>query len=149
MHSYCALKTHLIHKLLGIKKLCDIHSFTRLPTLFPMMISASMTHWLNLLTIILVPLHKPIDWLRLRNKRIGTPTLSSNLWFVIPSYCKVFINSTGYNESIETLVATLAPSSVRAKESALRYVCNPSDSDSNFFWLHQHQYFWGLKCYIA
>ncbi len=103
---------------------------TRLPTLFPMMISASMTCWPNLLTINLIPLHNPIDWLRLRNKRIGTPTLSSNLWFVIPLNCKMFINSTEYNESIEIHVATLAPSSVRVKKIVLRYVCNCSNNNS-------------------
>jgi hypothetical protein len=42
----------------------------------------------------------------------------------------VFRNSTGYNESIETPAATLAPSSVGVKEFALRYVCNSSDNDS-------------------
>jgi hypothetical protein len=42
----------------------------------------------------------------------------------------VFRNSTGYNESIETHAATLAPSFVEAKESALKYVCNSSDNDS-------------------
>jgi hypothetical protein len=72
------------------------------PTLFPVMISTSMTRWSNLLTINLVPLHNPIDWLRLRNKRIDTPTLSSSSWFVISLNCKVFKNSIGYNESIET-----------------------------------------------
>jgi hypothetical protein len=41
----------------------------------------------------------------------------------------VFKNSTGYNESIEILAAALAPSYVGAKESALRYVCNYSNSD--------------------
>jgi hypothetical protein len=39
-------------------------------------------------------------------------------------------NSTGYNESIETPVATLAPSSVGVKEFALRYVCNSSNNNS-------------------
>jgi hypothetical protein len=34
----------------------------------------------------------------------------------------VFRNSTGYNESIETPAAALAPSSVGVKEFALRYV---------------------------
>ncbi len=57
----------------------------------------------------LVPLHNPINWLRLRNKRIGTPTLSSSLWFAIPLNCKMFKNSTGYNESIEILAIALAP----------------------------------------
>jgi hypothetical protein len=42
----------------------------------------------------------------------------------------VFKNSTGYNESIETPAATLAPSSVGVKEFALRYVCDYSESDS-------------------
>jgi hypothetical protein len=42
----------------------------------------------------------------------------------------VFRNSTGYNESIKTHAAALAPSFVEAKESALRYVCNFSNSDS-------------------
>jgi hypothetical protein len=42
----------------------------------------------------------------------------------------MFRNSTGYNESIETLAATLAPSFVGAKEFAFRYVCDSSDSDS-------------------
>jgi len=42
----------------------------------------------------------------------------------------VFRNSTGYNESIETPAATLAPSFVRVKEFALKYVCDSSDSDS-------------------
>jgi hypothetical protein len=42
----------------------------------------------------------------------------------------VFRNSTRYNESIETIVATLAPSSVGVKEFVLRYVCDSSDSDS-------------------
>jgi len=96
---------------------------THLPTLFLVMISASMTCWPDLLTINLIPFHNPIDWLRLRNKRIGTPTLSSNLWFAIPLNYKVFKNSTIYNESIETPVATLAPSFVGVKEFALKYVC--------------------------
>jgi hypothetical protein len=39
-------------------------------------------------------------------------------------------NSTGYNESIETPTATLAPSSVGVKEFVLKYVCDSSDSDS-------------------
>jgi len=43
--------------------------------------------------------------------------------------CKVFKNSTRYNESIETLAATLALSFVGIKEFALKYVCNSSDSD--------------------
>ncbi len=103
---------------------------TCLPTLFPMMISASMTRWPNLLTINLIPLHNPIDWLRLCNKRIGTPTLSSSSWFVIPLNCKMFKNSTGYNESIETPATTLAPFSVRVKEFAFKYVCDSSDNDS-------------------
>ncbi len=102
---------------------------TRLLTLFPVMISISMTRWPNLLTINLIPLHNPIDWLRLRNKRIGMPTLSSSSWFAIPLNCKVFRNSTGYNESIETPTATLAPSFVGVKEFALRYMCDSSDSD--------------------
>jgi len=42
----------------------------------------------------------------------------------------VFRNSIGYNESIETLAAALAPSSVRIKEFALQYMCNSSDNDS-------------------
>jgi len=42
----------------------------------------------------------------------------------------VFRNSTGYNESIETPAATLAPSFVGVKEFALKYVCNSSDIDS-------------------
>jgi hypothetical protein len=42
----------------------------------------------------------------------------------------VFRNSTAYNESIETPVAALAPSSVGVKEFALRYMCNSSDKDS-------------------
>jgi hypothetical protein len=42
----------------------------------------------------------------------------------------MFRNSTGYNESIETLAAALAPSSVGVKEFALRYVCDSSDNDS-------------------
>jgi hypothetical protein len=42
----------------------------------------------------------------------------------------MFRNSTGYNESIETPIATLAPSFVGVKEFALRYVCDSSDSDS-------------------
>jgi hypothetical protein len=42
----------------------------------------------------------------------------------------VFRNSTGYNESIETPAATFAPSSVRVKKFALRYVCDFSDNDS-------------------
>ncbi len=42
----------------------------------------------------------------------------------------MFRNSTKYNESIETPAATLAPSSIGAKEFALRYVCDSSDSDS-------------------
>ncbi len=103
---------------------------TRLPTLFHVMIFVSMTHWPNLLTINLVPLHNPIDWLRLRNKRIGKPTLSSNLWFAIPLNCKMFWNSTGYNESIETLLATLVFSFVEVKEFALKYVCNSLNNDS-------------------
>jgi hypothetical protein len=41
----------------------------------------------------------------------------------------MFKNSTGYNESIETLVATLALSFVGAKKSTFRYVCNSSDSN--------------------
>jgi len=41
----------------------------------------------------------------------------------------VFRNSTGYNESIETLVATLAPSSVGVKEFMFRYMCNSSNND--------------------
>jgi hypothetical protein len=41
----------------------------------------------------------------------------------------VFRNSTGYNESIETPAATIAPSSVRVKEFAVRYMCDSSDSD--------------------
>jgi hypothetical protein len=49
---------------------------------------------------------------------------------VIPLDYKVFRNSTGYNESIETLAVTLAPSSIKVKEFALKYVCNFSDSDS-------------------
>ncbi len=103
---------------------------TCLPTLFPMMISASMTRWPNFLTINLLPLHNPIDWLRLRNKRIGTLILSSSLWFAISLNFKVFKNSTRYNESIETPAATLAPSFVEVKEFALRYVCNYLDNDS-------------------
>jgi hypothetical protein len=42
----------------------------------------------------------------------------------------VFRNSTGYNESIETPVATLAPSFVGVKEFVLKYMCDSSDSDS-------------------
>jgi len=42
----------------------------------------------------------------------------------------VFKNSTGYNESIETRATTFAPSYVRAKEFAFRYVCNYLDNDS-------------------
>jgi hypothetical protein len=42
----------------------------------------------------------------------------------------VFRNSTGYNESIETLATTLAPSSVGVKEFALKYVCDSLNSDS-------------------
>jgi hypothetical protein len=42
----------------------------------------------------------------------------------------VFRNSIGYNESIETPAATLAPFSVGAKEFALRYVCDYLDSNS-------------------
>jgi hypothetical protein len=42
----------------------------------------------------------------------------------------MFRNSTRYNESTETPVATLAPSSVGVKEFALRYVCDSSDIDS-------------------
>jgi hypothetical protein len=42
----------------------------------------------------------------------------------------VFRNSTGYNESIETPIATLAPSSVGVKKIALRYVCDFLESDS-------------------
>jgi hypothetical protein len=102
---------------------------TRLSTLFHVMNSISMTCWPNLLTINLIPLHNPIDWLRLHNKRIGTPTLSSNLWFVIPLNCKVFRNSTRYNESIETPIVALAPSFVKVKEFALRYVCNYSNNN--------------------
>jgi len=41
----------------------------------------------------------------------------------------VFRNSTGYNESIETLAATLAPSFVGVKEFAFKYVCDSSDND--------------------
>ncbi len=103
---------------------------THLPTLFPMMISASMTHWPNLLIINLVPLHNPIDWLKLHNKRISTPTLSSNLWFTILLNCKMFRNSTKYNESIKTHVTTVAPFFVKAKESMLRYVCNYLNNNS-------------------
>ncbi len=95
---------------------------TRLSTLFPVMISVSMTRWPNLLTINLVPLHNPIDWLKLCNKRIGTPTLSSSLWFAISPNCKLFRNSTGYNESIETPVTAFASSSVGIKEFALMHI---------------------------
>jgi hypothetical protein len=42
----------------------------------------------------------------------------------------VFRKSTEYNESIETLAVKLAPSFVKTKESALRYVCNSLDIDS-------------------
>jgi hypothetical protein len=42
----------------------------------------------------------------------------------------VIRNSTKYNESIETPVATLAPYFVGVKEFALKYVCDSSDSDS-------------------
>jgi hypothetical protein len=84
----------------------------------------------QLLTINLVPLHNPIDWFRLCNKRIGTPTLNSSLWFAIPLNCKVFRNSIGYNESIEPLAAALAPFFVGVNEFALRYVCNYSYSNS-------------------
>jgi len=41
----------------------------------------------------------------------------------------VFRNSTGYNESIETPAAALAPFSVGVQEFALMYVCNSLDSD--------------------
>ncbi len=103
---------------------------TRLLTLFPMMISVLMTRWPNLLIINLIPLHNPIDWLRLCNKRIGTPTLSSSLWFAILLNYKVFKNSIGYNESIETPATTLAPSYVGVKEFALKYMCDSSYNDS-------------------
>ncbi len=124
---------------------------TSLSTLFPVMISTTMTRWTNLLTINLVPLHNPIDWLRLRNKRISTPTLSSSLWFAIPLDCKVFRNSTRYNESIEILAATLTAFSVEVKEFALKYVCNSSDSDSRITLLTSStSVFLGSKmlCYI-
>jgi hypothetical protein len=42
----------------------------------------------------------------------------------------VFRNSTRYNESIETLATTLAPSSIGVKEFAFRYMCNSSNSNS-------------------
>jgi hypothetical protein len=42
----------------------------------------------------------------------------------------VLRNSTGYNESIEILVATLAPSFIEIKGFAIRYVCNSSNNDS-------------------
>jgi hypothetical protein len=42
----------------------------------------------------------------------------------------VFKNSTEYNESIETPVIALAPSSAGVQEFALRYVCSSSDNDS-------------------
>ncbi len=124
---------------------------THLLTLFLVMIFASMTHWRNLLTINLVPLHNPINWLRLRNKRIGKPILSYSLWFAIPLNCKVFRNSIGYNESIETLVVTLAPSSVRIKEIAFKYMCNSSDNDSRIALLTSSMWvFLGaiMLCYI-
>jgi hypothetical protein len=41
----------------------------------------------------------------------------------------MFKNSIGYNESIKTPIATLAPSFVGVKEFALRYVYNSSNSD--------------------
>jgi len=62
----------------------------------------------------------------------------------------VFRNSTGYNESIETFATTLAPSSVRAKESVLKYVCNSSDSDLRIALLTSSMLvFLGLECYVA
>jgi hypothetical protein len=42
----------------------------------------------------------------------------------------VFRNSTGYNESIESLVATLTPSSIGIKEFVLMYVCDFSNNNS-------------------
>jgi hypothetical protein len=42
----------------------------------------------------------------------------------------VFRNSTGYNESIETPVITLASSAVAVKKIVLRYMCDSSDIDS-------------------
>ncbi len=115
-----------------------------------MMIFASMTRWPNLLTINFVPLHNPIDWLRLHNKRIGTPTLNSNLWFAISLNYKIFRNSTEYNESIETPTTALAPSFVRVKEFAFRFVCNSSDSDSRIALLTSStSVFLGPKCCVA
>ncbi len=52
------------------------HMFANIVPCDDLRFNDTLTH---LLTINLVPLHNPIDWLKLRNKRIGTPTLSSSL----------------------------------------------------------------------
>jgi hypothetical protein len=90
-------------------------------------------------------------WLiKIAHKKIRTPTLSSNLWFAIPLDCKLFINYTGYNESIETLATTLAPSSVEIKEFALKYVCNSLDNNSRIALLTSStSIFWGRECCVA
>jgi hypothetical protein len=58
----------------------------------------------------------------------------------------MFKKSTGYNEYIETPATTLAPSFVRAKEYAFKYVCNSLNSDSRITLLTSStSIFWGAR----
>ncbi len=93
---------------------------------FPLQWHADPIFWQSTLyhcTILL------IDW-NYATKGLAHPlwVAAHDLWYRWIAKC--FRNSTRYNESIETLAVTLAPSFVGAKEFTLRYVCYSSDSDS-------------------
>ena len=64
---------------------------------------------------VLVPLHKPADWLMFLSSITGRPTLSFSSWFGIPGNLKVLRNSLVYMCSIPFVVAAHT-------ESQLRYV---------------------------
>jgi hypothetical protein len=75
-----------------------------------------MTWSSRLVTVNLIPLHKPSVWSKFLSSMIGVPTLSLIKWFGSPDVCKEFKNSR-----VSCSNGSLSFASVRSIESALKY----------------------------
>ena len=77
---------------------------------------ASITWFASLVTMSLVPLHKPSDWSIFLSSIICVPILSFILWLGSPEVVRVFKNS-----GVNTSKASLPSTSDLSTESALKY----------------------------
>ena len=71
--------------------------YTFWPTCVSVIIFASMYLFPSWVIVILVPLHKPADWLMFWRSITGRPTFSLSSWFGIPGNFKLMRNVVGFH----------------------------------------------------